>query len=208
MDGHQAAVSLTALAAGLRLRDLPDVLVLCELGSAAHTITLLRALRAGEIAGSDSSVLVLLVGAESDEDAIRYYRAGADITLPSGSSPLLIAAALDALATRAHGGRRARVVRVGRVTIDPAARTAHVDGRLLALTRLEFDTLHTLAGEPGKAFTRAELTKQVWGYDVPSGLERSRTVDSTVHRVRKKLETAGADLAPHNVRGIGWRLTT
>jgi DNA-binding response OmpR family regulator len=48
----------------------------------------------------------------------------------------------------------------------------------------------------------------VWGYDGPPGLERSRTVDSTIHRVRQKLQAAGAGLAPHNVRGIGWRLTT
>lgn len=64
MDGHQAAVALTAQAAGLRLAELPDVLVLCELDSPVQTITLLRALRAGEIPRSDSRVPVLLVGAD------------------------------------------------------------------------------------------------------------------------------------------------
>jgi DNA-binding response OmpR family regulator len=201
-------VALTAHAVGLRLGDLPDALVLCELQSAVQTIMLLRRLRAGEIARSDSSIPVLLVGADSDEDAIRYYRAGADIAIPTDSSPLLTAAALNALAARSRDGRRTRVVRIGGVTIDSQARTAHVDGRPLALTRLEFDTLHTLAREPGKAFTRAELTKRVWGHDNPPGLERSRTVDSTIHRVRKKLDAAGAEMAPHNVRGIGWRLAT
>jgi DNA-binding response OmpR family regulator len=72
MDGHQAAVALTAQAAGLRLAELPDVLVLCELDSPVQTITLLRALRAGEIPRSDSRVPVLLVGADGDDDAIRY----------------------------------------------------------------------------------------------------------------------------------------
>jgi len=93
MDGHQAAVALTAHAAGLRLADLPDVLVLCELDSPVQTITVLRALRAGEIPRSDSRVPVLLVGADGDDDATRYYRTGADITLPKASSPLLTAAA-------------------------------------------------------------------------------------------------------------------
>ena len=54
MDGHQAVVALTAQAAGLRLAELPDVLVLCELDSPVQTITLLRALWAGEIPRSDS----------------------------------------------------------------------------------------------------------------------------------------------------------
>ena len=207
MEGHQAAVALGAHAAGMHLADLPDVLVLCQLDTPVRTIALLRALRAGEIPRSDSSVPVLLVGADSDEDAIRYYRAGADLALPSGSSPLLIAAALDALALRAQGSRPPRVLRVGALSIDRHARTAHIDDHALSLTRLEFDTLSTLAGQPGRAFSRAELTETVWGYENPPGL-RSRTVDSTMHRLRRKLEDAGAGPAPHNVRGIGWRLVS
>jgi len=207
MDGHQAAVALTAQAAGLRLAELPDVLVLCELDSPVQTITLLRALRAGEIPRSDSRVPVLLVGADGDDDAIRYYRAGADITLPGASSPLLIAAALDALGRRATGGQRPRIMRAGRLTVDCDARTAHVADRAVELTRLEFDLLQTLAAQPGKAFTRAELTKDVWGYD-PAAAPKSRTIDSTAHRLRKKLDEAGADAAFHSVRGVGWRLVT
>jgi DNA-binding response OmpR family regulator len=207
MDGHQAAVALTAQAAGLRLAELPDVLVLCELENPVQTITLLRSLRAGEIPRSDSRVAVLLVGADSDEEGVRYYQAGADITLPRASSPLLIAAALDALGRGATGGQRPRLMRAGRLTVDCDARTAHVADRLVGLTRLEFDLLQTLATQPGKAFTRAELTKEVWGYD-PDAAPRSRTIDATAHRLRKKLDEAGAEAAFHNVRGIGWRLIT
>jgi len=207
MDGHQAAVALTAHAAGLRLADLPDVLVLCELDSPVQTITVLRALRAGEIPRSDSRVPVLLVGADGDDDATRFYRAGADITLPKASSPLLTAAAVDALGRRTCGGQRPRVVRAGRLRVDCDARTADVAGQTVELTRLEFDLLQTLVAQPGKAFTRAEITREVWGYD-PDAAPRSRTVDSTAHRLRKKLDEAGAEAAFHNVRGIGWRLVT
>ena len=207
MDGHDAAVALTARATALRLAELPDALVLCELDSAVQTIALLRALRAGEIPRSDAAVLVIVLGADSDDDATRYYRAGADITLPADSSPLLIAAALDALARRTIGYERSRLVRVGRLTVDRDARTAHVDQQPLRLTRLEFDLLHTLASQPGKAFTRAELTRQVWGYD-PAAVGPSRTIDSTAHRLRKKLERAGAEPIPHTVRGVGWRLSS
>jgi DNA-binding response OmpR family regulator len=205
MDGHDAAVALTARATGLRLAELPDALVLCQLDSAVQTIALLRALRAGEIPRSDAAVPVLVVGADSDQDAIRYYQAGADSTLSAASSPLLITAALDALARRTGGQPRSRRVRVGRLTIDSDARAAHVDEQPLALTRLEFDLLNTLAGQPGKAFTRAEITRQVWGYD-PDAAGASRTIDSTAHRLRKKLEHAGAEPIPHTVRGVGWRL--
>ena len=207
MDGHETVVALTARATGLRLAELPDALVLCQLESAVQTIALLRALRAGEIPRSDAAVSVMVVGADTGEDAIRYYRAGADITLPADSSLLLIGAALDALACRTSGRQRSRLVRVGSLTVDRDARTAHVEQQPLRLTRLEFDLLHTLAGQPGKAFTRAELTRQVWGYD-PAAVGPSRTIDSTAHRLRKKLERAGAEPIPHTVRGVGWRLSS
>ena len=205
MDGHETALALTRHAAALKLAELPDALVLCNLGSAVETIALLRALRGGEIPGSDSSLPVLVVGAEDDHDQVRYYHAGADITLPATSSPLLIAAALDALARRTGSEQRRRVVRVGRLMIDRDARTAHFDGQPLALTRLEFDLLETLAGQPGKAFGRDELTRDVWGYD-PAAAPAARTIDSTVHRLRKKLEHAGAEPNLHGIRGVGWRL--
>jgi DNA-binding response OmpR family regulator len=192
-------------AAALKLAELPDALVLCDLGSPVETIGLLRALRRGELPGSDSSLPVLLIGADNEHDQVRYYHAGADITLPNTSSPLLIAAALDALARRTAGQQRPRVVRVGRLAIDREARTAHVGDRPLQLTRLEFDLLATLAGQPQKAFTRAEITREVWGYD-PAAVGPSRTIDSTAHRLRKKLEHAGAEPIMHSIRGVGWRL--
>ena len=63
---------------------------------------------------------------------------------------------------------------------DHDARTAHPDNQPLRLTRLEFDLLQ-----------RAR-----------------RTVNSTVHRLRKKLEHAGAEPIMHSIRGVGWRLTS
>jgi DNA-binding response OmpR family regulator len=120
-------VALTAHATALKLAELPDALVLCQLDSAVYTIALLRALRAGEMPRSDAAIPVLVLGADSDQDAIRYYQAGAEITLPADSSPLLLAAALDALTRRTGGQQRSRRVRVGRLTIDRDARAAHVD---------------------------------------------------------------------------------
>ena len=35
----------------------------------------------------------------------------------------------------------------------------------------------------------------------------SRTVDSHAHRLRHKLEQAGAEPMVQTVRGVGWRLT-
>ena len=137
MDGY-AVDSVSAVDhARVKLAEGPDALVL---SSEPETISLLRELRAGEIPRADSRLPVLVVGVDDDSAAVRYYRAGADVALPSESSGLLVAAGLEALARRA-GPQETRVVRVGSLTVDRDARTAQVDSRPVRLTRLEFDLL-------------------------------------------------------------------
>jgi two-component system response regulator MtrA len=202
MDGYAVDTVSAADQARGKLAEGPDALILCD---EPAMIGLLRELRAGEIPRADSRLPVLVVGVDDDSAAVRYYRAGADVALPSESSPLLVAAGLEAVARRADP-LQTRVVRVGSLTVDRDARTAQVDSRPVKLTRLEFDLLATLAGEPRRTFTRVELTREVWGYD-PQAAGPSRTVEAHAHRLRQKLEQAGAESAVQTVRGVGWRLT-
>jgi DNA-binding response OmpR family regulator len=207
MDGYEVTVAAAPDAARIKLGEGPEALVLCNAGTGPDTIGLLRDLRAGEIPRADSRLPVLVVGADDDSAAVRFYRAGADLALPSQSSPLLVAAGLEALARRAGTEeQRRRILRVGSLTVDCDARVAQVDNRPVKLSRLEFDLLQTLASQPHKTFTRDELTREVWGYD-PRAAGPSRTVDSHSHRLKQKLHQAGAEPMVQNVRGVGWRLT-
>jgi DNA-binding response OmpR family regulator len=206
MDGYAVDAVSAFEAARIKLAERPDALVLCNAGTRPETIALLRQLRGGEIASADPTLPVLVVGADDDSAAARYYRAGADLALPSHSSPLLLAAGLESLARRTGTEQRRQVVRVGSLTVDCDARTAEIEHRPVRLTRLEFDLLQTLASQPRKTFTRAELTREVWGYD-PQAAGPSRTIDSHAHRLRQKLEQAGAEPMVQTVRGVGWRLT-
>jgi DNA-binding response OmpR family regulator len=202
MDGYAVDAVSHIDQARAKLAESPDALVL---SSDPQTIGLLRELRGGEIPRADSRLAVLVLGVDDDSAAVRYYRAGADVALPSESSGLLVAAGLEALIRRA-GPPETRVLRVGSLTVDRDARTAQVDGRAVKLTRLEFDLLSTLATDPRRTFTRAELTREVWGFD-PQAAGPSRTVDSHAHRLRQKLDQAGAEPMVQTVRGVGWRLT-
>ncbi len=202
MDGYAVDSVSTIDHARVKLAEGADGLVL---SSGPETIGLLRELRAGEIPRADCRLPVLVLGVDDDSAAVRYYRAGADVALPSESSGLLVAAGLEALSRRA-GPQETRIVRVGSLTVDRDARAAQVDSRPVKLTRLEFDLLATLASEPRRTFTRVELTREVWGFD-PRAAGPSRTVDSHAHRLRQKLEQAGAEPMVQTVRGVGWRLT-
>ena len=77
---------------------------------------------------------MLVVGVDDDSAAVRYYRAGADLALPSESSGLMVAAGLDALARR-PAPQETRVLRVGSLTVDRDGRTAQVDSRPVKLTQ-------------------------------------------------------------------------
>src|SRR5687768_11489768 len=81
----------------------------------------------------------------------------------------------------------ASVIR-GPLQVDPAARTAAIDGSQIDLTRTEFDLLYLLVANPGRAFSRDFLLERVWGYAHDGG---GRTVYSHVARLRRKLGPLG-----------------
>ncbi len=88
----------------------------------------------------------------------------------------------------------------GVLCIDLADRRVRLGDQELDLTRREFDLLALLATHPGRAFSRDFLLDHVWGYDYDGA---DRTVDSHIAQVRRKLGTAGAQIA--TVWGVGYR---
>ena len=105
----------------------------------------------------------------------------------------------------ASDGRREGVLRIGALVVDRGRRAARYGGRPLALTRLEFDLLATLAEHGGGCVTKADLLRRVWRYE--GRAVRTRTVDSHASRVRRTLAAEGAPGgAIENVWGVGYRL--
>lgn len=74
--------------------------------------------------------------------------------------------------------------------------------RVLDLTVREFDLLAFLVSHPGRAFTRAELLEQVWGWSVGD----LSTITVYVRRLRDKVEPEPAAPARlQTVWGVGYR---
>jgi DNA-binding response OmpR family regulator len=68
------------------------------------------------------------------------------------------------------------------------------------LTVKEFQLLLKLVQRPEQVFTREQLLEDVWGHD---GNIQSRTVDTHVSSLRKKLGSAGEGF--NSVRGMGYK---
>ena len=85
--------------------------------------------------------------------------------------------------------------------LDLGGRTLSVDGKLVVLTRREFELLAYLQQHRGVALSRRELMTAVWqtGY-----LDGDRTIDVHVRRLRQKLGRHAQRLS--TLRGYGYRL--
>ncbi|HKW79064.1 MAG TPA: response regulator transcription factor [Candidatus Limnocylindria bacterium] len=156
----------------------------------------------------NSHVPILFISAKKDPpDRVVGLRIGADDYLSKPFDTDELVARVDALLRRAgmsadDGGPRQ--LRFGRFVIDLASVQAVAGELQVPLTPTEFKLLRTLAGEPGRVFTRDDLLTGVWGYEPGSD---TRLVDVHVGRLRKKLEDAKVgDVQIETARGFGYRL--
>jgi DNA-binding response OmpR family regulator len=206
LDGFDVQSAQTDQQARVKLAEKADAVVLCSIDDGPQTLRLLRELRAGEIPGAEARVPVLAVGADNESSAVRLYRSGADLALPTRSSPMLVAAGLEALARRLDVEQQRRSLRrLGNLTIDDKARAVQANHRPVKLSRLEFDLLAAMSTQPYDVITRADLTRRVWGFEPDTG--SPRLVDTAAARLNRKLQQAGAEARLEVVRGVGYRLT-
>ena len=159
----------------------PDVLVL-DLGlPGMDGLDVARELR------RDSSVPIVMLTARDDElDRILGLEIGADDYVTKPFSPRELVARIRAILRRVdrqdEPGDR---IEVGGVAIDVARMKVEVEGRNVELTPTEFQLLLTLARQPGRIFTRAQLLDAIHGLAFES---YERAIDAHVKNVRHKLE--------------------
>ena len=91
---------------------------------------------------------------------------------------------------------------VGPLVVDLVAHRVTVKGDRVRVTAMQMRLLAHLIAHRDQVVTRAELLKQVWGYQ---GNVQTRTVDIHVQRLRERLGPAARLIT--TVRGIGYRLS-
>ena len=153
----------------------------------------LQTLRGGGVGGASggTTVTVIILSARGEEaDKVRGFRLDADqyVTKPFSVLELIerIAALLRRSTRTTAGSEPVERIAFGDVIVDTSARTVMKAGQPCTLTPKAYELLLALIRREGRVASRAELLREVWGY---GSFVLSRTVDSHIAELRRKLET-------------------
>jgi DNA-binding response OmpR family regulator len=178
----------------------PDALVLDLMLPGINGLEIVREVR-GEPLTHDLPVLIL-TARSAEMDKLLGFEQGADDYLTKPFSPRELVARVKALLRRTRPTGSGRSLEAGPLRVDLEAHVATCAGERLDLTPREFDLLAFLARNPGRALSRDELLRKVWGYDY---VGETRTVDVHVRRLRAKLGEHHGVI--ETVLGAGYKLT-
>jgi len=177
----------------------PDLVVL-DLGlPGLDGLDVTRRLRA------TSSIPIVMLTARSDEtDTLVGLELGADDYVTKPFSPRELVARVRAVLRRAEiAARPVESIRVGDLELDLPRMRVTAGAARVELTPTEFQILATLAREPGRIFTRAQLLDAVHGVAFES---YERAIDAHVKNIRRKLEPdPRAPRYLQTVFGVGYR---
>ncbi|HSG18504.1 MAG TPA: response regulator transcription factor, partial [Anaerolineae bacterium] len=188
MEGYSVRAVLDGSAAVREARAFrPDLIVLDIMLPGMDGLEILRQLRQETRDSQLQDVYVIMLTAKADEtDKIVGLTMGADDYMTKPFSPRELVARVKAALRRIGGQVPAKSNLVfKRIRVDVDARLVWKGEQPIELTPIEFDLLHVLVRNAGRALSREQLIEQVWGYDYYGD---DRVVDVHVGRLRKKIE--------------------
>src|SRR5262245_38555430 len=146
--------------------------------------------------------VLMLTARDAVRDRVAGLDAGADDYLTKPFSLAELLARLRALIRRG-GVERPSVLRVGDLSLDPAARSVSRDGHAIELTSKEHALLEFFMRHPGEVLTRTRLIEHVWDFAYEGD---SNVVDVYVRYLRNKVDRPFGRDSIETVRGSGYRL--
>ncbi len=144
---------------------------------------------------------IMMVTAKGEEmDRVVGLELGADDYVVKPFSIREIILRIQKLLDRREKQAASSFLKADSLLLDLEAHTAKLSEKTLELTATEFRLLAHLMGNRGRVQTREILLDRVWGYSFEG---YSRTIDTHIRRIRKKLKSHQNLI--ETVRGVGYR---
>ena len=187
-----AADGVKGLAAARREK--PDLIVLDLMLPEMDGLDVCRAIR------RESDVPIIMLTARVEEtDKLIGLELGADDYITKPFSPRELVARVRVVLRRVASDPASDVLRAGQITLDRARYEAQLPEKTVGLTATEFEILSTLMSQPGRIFSRSQLTEAVHGTTFES---YERAINSHINNLRRKLEPGEYIRTIH---GVGYK---
>jgi len=194
-DVHPVTTGREAMAAVPTVR--PDLILLDVMLPDLDGFEVCRRLRSE---GTRTPVL-FLTARDSTDDTVRGLTLGGDDYLAKPSSLEELVARIDAVLRRA-GATRDAVLRCADLEVDDDAHRVRRAGVEVSLSPTEYNLLHYLLVNQGRALSRSQILDHVWHYDFGGD---SGVVETYIGYLRRKVDSVEPKLI-HTIRGVGYSL--
>ncbi len=177
----------------------PQLIMLDIMLPGEDGIAILKRLR-GQAPTADIPVIMATAkGAEYDK--VIGLDMGADDYLAKPFGMMEMVSRVRAVLRRTEQKSRAKLLKVGNLTLNTGEHTVFVGGDRVQLTLKEYELLQKFMANLGLVFTRDQLLRSVWGEGY---VGETRTVDVHIATLRTKLGVCGDYI--ETVRGVGYRM--
>jgi len=198
LEGYQVKTANDGNAAlDLIVSSKPHAVVMDVMMPFADGLTVTRELRHR---GNRTPVLLLTARHEVG-DRVAGLDAGADDYLVKPFAVDELLARVRALLRRYESPTSAAVMSIGDLSMDINKREVKRGGKVLDLTKTEFDLLHILLEQQDIVLSREYLYEHIWGYNFETN---SKSLDVYIGYLRRKLDDSGEEKLLHTVRGVGY----
>ena len=137
-------------------------------------------------AGNSKIGIIMLTARTQEMDKVTGFMTGADDYVTKPFSPAELTARIDALYRRIGGDMMDDgEIQQPPFVLNTRKRTLEKNGQRIKLTQVEYAIMKMFMENPGKALSREEILKFVWGENY---LGELKIVDVNIRRLRVKIE--------------------